>query len=380
MTCIPTTLKDTPKPISLRASGDGLTPCALPDGRTTNPSGPAPVLANRSARQAQAAGLLTSGTYGLTSSISSSSAALADALVSRLRPVTASLGSTLYKLTWKARVTPQQRLIYALRASAPRTSANDCIGWPTPNTGLSPNGHGQRGGSVANGHQSGADLSAVVTLTGWPTPNASDGSGGGQARRVGGPHSSQLSDHVMLVGWPTTSARDWHSASGSPEFLAGRADQTRGKPLSEEAFVQLAGWPSPGASDGNGGKGPRAGVSMTGRLPDGSKATMGLPAAAKLALAGWPSPMAGTPAQNGNSAAGNNDSSRQTVALAGIGPARRTASGAILTGFSAGMESGGQLAPAHSLWLMGFPPEWENFAPQATRSSRRLPPSSSGRT
>ena len=34
-------------------------------------------------------------------------------------------------------------------------------------------------------------------------------------------------------------------------------------------------------------------------------------------LAAWPAPMAGTPAQNGNSEAGNNDSSRKTVALAG---------------------------------------------------------------
>src|SRR6185295_14319390 len=33
--------------------------------------------------------------------------------------------------------------------------------------------------------------------------------------------------------------------------------------------------------------------------------------------AGWPTPMAGTPAQNGNNAAGNNDSSRKTVELAG---------------------------------------------------------------
>lgn len=31
----------------------------------------------------------------------------------------------------------------------------------------------------------------------------------------------------------------------------------------------------------------------------------------------WPTPMAGTPAQNGNNAAGNNDSSRRTVELAG---------------------------------------------------------------
>lgn len=32
-------------------------------------------------------------------------------------------------------------------------------------------------------------------------------------------------------------------------------------------------------------------------------------------FAGWPTPMAGTPAQNGNNEAGNNDSSRKTVAL-----------------------------------------------------------------
>jgi len=52
-------------------------------------------------------------------------------------------------------------------------------------------------------------------------------------------------------------------------------------------------------------------------------------------------------------------------------PARLKTDGTILTGSSAGMESGGQLNPAHSRWLMGYPAEWDAFAPTEMPSSRK---------
>ena len=50
------------------------------------------------------------------------------------------------------------------------------------------------------------------------------------------------------------------------------------------------------------------------------------------------------------------------------GPARLTASGEMLTGSDAAMESGGQLNPVHSRWLMGAPPAWDGFACTAMQS------------
>jgi len=128
---------------------------------------------------------------------------------------------------------------------------------------------------------------------------------------------------------------------------------------SEHSLVP-SGWPSPGASDGNGGKGPRTGVSMTGRMPDGSKVTMGLPATAKLALSGWPTPTT-RDHKDGKECPNvplNALLGRVAWLTANPQAARITADGTMLTGCSAGMESGGQLNPAFSGWLMGFPEAW----------------------
>lgn len=53
------------------------------------------------------------------------------------------------------------------------------------------------------------------------------------------------------------------------------------------------------------------------------------------------------------------------------GPARLTVSGELLIGSDAGMTSGGQLSPEHSLWLMGIPKEWASCAARAMQSLRK---------
>ena len=77
---------------------------------------------------------MTSGIYGLRGSgcnvTRSREASLS--LASRLRRRLDSLGSTLFKLTWKDRATPSGRLIYALRASGRPTSDSAFTSWPTP--------------------------------------------------------------------------------------------------------------------------------------------------------------------------------------------------------------------------------------------------------
>ena len=296
-------LWDTPNATSSPELASGVMHYVEQDGPTTAPSGPLPVLASLSARQAKALGLLTSGTFGPTSTTSSDSAALESSLANRLRAKTQTLGSTLYTLTWKPWTMPSGRSRSRLRASVRRTSEIAHTGWPTP----TPTTRDHKDGAECSNVPLNALLGRVVWLSGWPTPQTSDGSGGGQEKRAMGEarHGSNLNDFAMLSGCPT-----------------------------------------PAASDGSGGKGFRPGVSMTGRMPDGSKITMDLSASVKLAM-------------------------HETQ------PARLTASGEMLTGSSAAMESGGQLNPAHSRWLMGLPPAWDDCAVTAMQSMQKPPKRSS---
>ena len=132
------------------------------------------------------------------------------------------------------------------------------------------------------------------------------------------------------VGGATATTRDWKDG-GNPDV-----DVPLNALLGRVAW--LAGWPSPITNDATG---------STHCYSGGDKSRPALKLPGSVLLAGWPTPMAGTPAQNGNNAAGNTDSSRKTVALAGW-PTPQASDG------SGGGQEKRALNPARSNDLMDF--------------------------
>jgi hypothetical protein len=160
-------------------------------------------------------------------------------------------------------------MIYAVRASAPRTSDNGCSSWPSPKAS---DIHGAMESRVL-GHRS--NLQDRAMLASWKTPRATDGSNGGPNQA-----GEALSADAALASWSTPQARD-HKGSRTGDTLL--TQNTR--PLNEQAVMLVSG-----------------------------------------------------PTANG---------------------------------CGAETESTGQLNPAHSRWLMGLPPEWDDYAPTVTRSLRK---------
>lgn len=138
---------------------------------------------------------------------------------------------------------------------------------------------------------------------------------------------------LVRMTWPTPTANDF-KGSGVTVIRKDGKDRTFDRlDYATEQGLQLTNWPTPRSADGE----------KNVRTLDG--------ALSEIQRKGGPQDVA------------------QAAAI--TQPIRITASGQMLTGSDAGMENSGQLNPAHSRWLMGYPPEWDDCAVTAMPSSRK---------
>lgn len=161
--------------------------------------------------------------------------------------------------------------------------------------------------------------------TSWPSPIGNDAKGsthcygGGDKTKI----CLKLPSAPRLAGWPTATTGDHKSA-------ASNLHDKNSRPLNEVA--RLASWATPATKEAGGtpeqflarkekavARGAQLGVSLT-----------------SLSL-----------------------------------QVQLVASGEVPIGSIVAIEGSGQLNPAHSRWLMGLPPEWDELAPTAMPSSRK---------
>jgi len=305
---------------SLPGSADGVMRSGLRVGPMIGRAGRGVARANLTARQAKERGLLTSGTFGLPSTISSRSATLASSSGSRLRQRLATAGSTLFKQTWKEQVTPSGRTVWLPVVSGHRTKGNGCTSWPTTKE------NDARGNCYETTENRRSELRKAVYLVAWSSP---------RANKWGFPDAHGSHEAPIMAGTP--------AQKGYNE--AGNNDSSR------RTVALVAGWVTPNTPSG--GPNTKSTPTHTGGMDLEGQAQLASP---------WATPT------NRDHKDGASVGTAPTNCLLGR-QVWLTDSGPTSSGSLVKTEGRGQLNPAFSLWLQGFPTEWALCAARVTRSS-----------
>jgi hypothetical protein len=222
-----------------------------------------------------------------------------------------------------------------------------------------------------SGAHRGPQLNEQALLTAsWPTPNTMDtlppmdyerrlNHPGRPGRTVSG----NLREVVTLTSWPTPLLGDAHLSS-SPQAAMRRIAE--GKPTVSR-IAALTSWPTPQARDEKNGWDEKA------LNPHNKPYSKDLNDFALLAS--WPTPMeheARLGFQDRSTGKKGSQKSLTTVGVESLAPGNDPRlSGQTAIGSPAVTEKPGQLNPAHSRWLMGYPAEWDACAPTVMPSSRK---------
>jgi hypothetical protein len=240
-----TTSKDTLNATGLLASESGHTHSDRQGSQTIHPSGQDHVPANPSHQQGEEQAQQTSDICGPNSTVWSKSAALQESLVSRLQVRLAPLGSTMYKLTWRKKNTPQGWSYTQLVASAHRTKDSASTGlpkkpWATPTACCADVSQTIRATEKLwqRGRMQGLLIEQSV-LAHWPTPAQRDHKGGYQSGRI---RNGKISTDTLDVATQLTNPARL-TATGQIQ-IGSTAEMTNGGQLNPAHSRWLMGLPT----------------------------------------------------------------------------------------------------------------------------------------